>query len=73
MLKRIEDFLFNKFAGKLLARAAVTVCAYLASGAIGVKVDIDPTELATAVQLGAHAAYEWLKARRNKPAEPQAK
>lgn len=71
MIEKIEDFFLNKFIGKLVARAAVTAAGYLASGVIGVHVNVDPNELNAAVIAGAHAAFEWFKARRAKnPASP---
>ncbi len=71
MLDKIEDFFLNRFAGKLIARAAVTVAAYLASGVVGVHINVDPNELAAAITLAAHGAFEWFRARRAKnPASP---
>ncbi len=64
MLDKIEDFFLNKFLGKLVARAAITVSTYLATGVIGVHVQVDPAELEAAAQLAAHGLFEWYKARR---------
>lgn len=61
MLKKLEDFLLNKFAGKIIARAAVGIAAYLASGSIGATISIDPNELTLAMTLGAQAVFEWFK------------
>lgn len=66
MLHKIEDFFFNRFLGKVLARVGVTLAGYLASGKLGASVSVDPAEL-TALLIGAaHALYEWVKARRTK-------
>lgn len=68
---KIEGWLLNVFAGKLVARAAVTIVAYVASAPAqallakaGVKLDINPAELSAGMIAGAHAAFEWFKARR---------
>lgn len=66
MIESIENFLLNKFAGKIIARAAVTLAGYLASGALGASVNIDPNELTALGIAGAHAVFEWIKARRMK-------
>lgn len=81
MFKKIEEFLFNKFAGKLLARAAVTIAAYAASAPAqailskaGISVTVDPAEMTAGMIAGAHAAYEWFKKRRaDKAAEAEKK
>ena len=82
MFKKLEGWLFNVFAGKVLARAAVTVAAYIAGPVVqgiaakaGVKISVDPAELQAGMVLGAHAAYEWYKNLRAKapaPAVPDA-
>ena len=74
-MSKLEEWLFNALTGKLAARAAVTVAAFVASagaqtafskaGITGVQVD--PTQLAAAMTLAAHAAYEAYKAWRSKP------
>lgn len=61
MLKRIEDFLFGKVAGRVVARLAVSAAAYIAAQAAGKGVHIDPNELSAALIAGANAGYTWLK------------
>lgn len=71
MKNKIESWLLNVFAGKIVARAAVTIAAYVASastqallGRAGLSVQIDQAELTAGIIAGAHAAFEWFKARR---------
>lgn len=61
MFKKLEDFFLNKFAGKLFARAAVTLAGFLASQGAAAHISIDPNELSAAFIAGGHAAYEWFK------------
>ncbi len=80
MISGIESWLFNEFAGKLIARAAVTAAAYVASTVVqgylakaGIHgVAVDPAELTAGIIAGAHAAYEAFKAWRTKPVAPVA-
>ena len=79
MLNKLEGWLLNVFLGKLVARAAVSIVAF-AGGSLfqgiakkaGIVVSIDPVELQAGLMLGAHAAYEWFKARRMKNPESPA-
>jgi hypothetical protein len=68
MLKRLEDFLFGKVAGRVIARLAVSAAAFLAGQAAGVGIDLDPDQLSAALIAGANAAYTWLKDWRDKRA-----
>lgn len=68
-MKRLEEWLFEKFAGKVLARAAVTFAAWVASTAVqgalaraGIHATVDPSELTTGMIAAGHAAFEWFKA-----------
>ena len=61
MFEKIEDFFLNQFKGKVIARAAVTIAAYLASGKLGAAVNVNPEELAALAIIGAHAVFEWFK------------
>lgn len=78
MIKRIEEFLFGKVAGRVIARLAVSAAAYIASQAAGAGIGINPDELSAALIAGANAAYsyikEWREARaaKAKPAAPEA-
>lgn len=61
----------NVFAGKLVARAAVLIAAYVAGPVVqglaaqaGLSVSVDPLKLQAGMMLLANAAFEWLKARR---------
>ena len=66
MFKNLEAWLFDKFAGKIIARGAVTAAGYLASVLAAQHVKVDPVEVSAALIAGAHAAYEWFKAWRQK-------
>ena len=76
--ERIEGWLLNRFGGKILARLAVTIVAYLASAPIqallakaGISLAVNPDELTAGLIAGAHAIFEWFKARRAaNPASP---
>lgn len=79
MFKKLEEFLFNKLAGKLIARAAVTAAAYLAGPMVnmiaaktGVHITLDAGELEASMIMGAHAAFEMFKAWRSKSSAPKA-
>jgi hypothetical protein len=69
MFQKLEDWLLNKFAGKLLARAAVSVAAWVASTQVqallakaGIHgVNVDPAELTAGGIVAAHGAFEWFK------------
>ena len=61
MIKKLEDFLFGKVAGRVIARLAVSGAAWLAAQAAGRGVNIDPNELSAALIAGANAAYSWIK------------
>lgn len=61
MFAKIEDFFMNHFLGKLAMTAATSVAAYLASGAVGAKISVDPNQLATAMVAGANAALQMVQ------------
>lgn len=71
MFKKLEDFFLNKFAGKLLARFAVTAAGFLSGQAASASVSIDPNELSAAFIAGGHAAFEWFKAWKLKKSAPK--
>lgn len=71
MLQKLEDFFLNKFVGKLIARAAVTVAGFVAgpliqgkAAQLGFSISVDPQTLEAGGTALAHAAFEWFKARR---------
>lgn len=66
MINKIEDFLLNKFAGKLIARGAVLAAAWIVGQAAKGHISLDPAEVSGLLMLGASSAFEWLKARRMK-------
>lgn len=78
MVNKIENWLLNVFAGKILARLAVTIIGFIASGPVqailsqaGVNVQIDQTALTGSMVALAHAIFEWFKKRRAaNPASP---
>jgi hypothetical protein len=79
MIKKLESWLFEKFAGKLVARAAVTVAAFVAGPLVavvaektGIHIPLDQAEIQAAIVLGAHAAYEAFKKWRTPAAAPVA-
>ncbi len=68
----IEDWLLNKFAGKVAARGAVTVAAALLAPAaqaalakVGVSYRVDPAILATGLIAGAHWIFDAYKSWRS--------
>ncbi len=70
-MDKIEGWLLNVFLGKLVARAAVIIAAYVAGPIVqglatkaGVTVSVDPLKLQVEMMLLANAAFEWFKARR---------
>lgn len=73
MLKKIEEFLFGKVFGRIVARVAVGVGAYVAAQASGVGVHVDAGEISAAVIIGANALYSYLKDWRDKRAAAAAK
>ena len=67
----MEKWLFEKYAGKVVARAAVTAAGALAGFlATKLKVHVDPGELSLAFIAGAHAAYDAYKQWRQGPTAP---
>lgn len=68
MIKKIEEFLFGKVAGRVIARLAVSAAAFLAGQAASVNVSVDPDQLSAALITGANAAYTWVKEWRDKRA-----
>lgn len=77
MFKKLEDFLLNKLAGKLLARAAVTATAFICGPLVkmleaktGIHIPLSPVEVEAALVLGAHALFELVKNWRAKAAAP---
>jgi len=74
----IENWLYNELAGKLVARAAVTIAAVVAGPIVqgyahqfGVPIGpVDPVQLAAGMTLAAHGAFELWKAWRAKATAP---
>jgi hypothetical protein len=71
MFKGIENWLLNVFAGKIVARLAVLIIAWLASPAVqgvlsqgGVGVTINPDTFSAGMIALAGAAFEYFKKRR---------
>lgn len=69
-MNTIYDFFANKIAGQLIARACVTLAAFLAGpaataalGKAGLSITVDPAALAAGTQAAAHMAYSWIKAK----------
>lgn len=69
MFKKIEEFLFGKIAGRMLARLAVSVAAWIAGQALGAGVHLDPNEVSLAITAGAQALYSFIKEWRDKRAK----
>ncbi len=70
-MDKIEGWLLNVFLGKLVARAAILIAAYVAGPIVqglatkaGISVAVDPAKLQVELMLLANAAFEWFKARR---------
>lgn len=71
MLSKIEDFLLNKFAGKIIARGAVILGGIVVGKAASAHITLDQTEVIAAFTAGANWIFEWFKARRMKnPSSP---
>lgn len=74
----IENWLLNVFAGKLVARAAVLIAAYIAGPVVqglaakaGLSIAADPAKVQAGLMVAFNAAFEWFKARRMaNPASP---
>lgn len=49
MFDKLKDFFLNKALGRIAVRAGASLAAYLASGAIGVHISVDPAELSAAL------------------------
>lgn len=67
MLDKIKDFLLNKALGRVLVRVSLAAAAYLASGSIGIKVNVDPNELNALLQMGLQSGLSLLKPRASAP------
>lgn len=72
-MNKLEDFLFSQIIGKIIARASLTIVAFLmgpqvqeAANAAGIHVQVDPNKFAEFCVLAAHAVYEMFKAWRIK-------
>ena len=66
MIKKVEDFLFGKIAGRVISRLAISGAAYLAGRAAANGINVEPAEISAALIAGANAAYSWLKDWRDK-------
>ena len=66
MLNKVKDFFLNKMLGRLLVRAGVSGAAFLASGALGASVSVDPAELTALLVAGANTLVTLLKKRESK-------
>ena len=64
MLSKIEDFLMNRFAGKLISRGVVLLVSFIVTQAARQHVTLDPVELTTLLSGLALSAFEWFKAKR---------
>lgn len=67
MFDKFKDFLLNKFAGRMAVRLAASLAAYLASGQLGLKVEIDPVELTALLITGVNILISKLKPREEAP------
>lgn len=77
-MKSLESWFLTVFAGKILARLAVTIAGVLAAGpihnglaSVGVSVNIDQTAFAAGTIALAQAGFEWYKKARVVPAAMQ--
>src|ERR1035437_1661328 len=67
----MENWLLNVFLGKLVARTAILIAAFVAGPVVqglaakaGIQVAIDPVKLGAELMVLGNAAFEWFKARR---------
>lgn len=70
---KLEDFLFNQIAGKIIARAFVTLAGFVmgpeiqtAAQSAGITISVDPSQFAEFGVLAGHAIYELFKSWRTK-------
>lgn len=68
MIKKLEEFLFGKIMGRVVARLVVSAAAFLASQAAAKGINVDPNELSAAMIAGANALYTYIKDWRDKRA-----
>ena len=68
MLKKLEEFLFGKVMGRVIARLAASAAAYLAGSALSIGINLNPGELEAALITGANVLYSMTKGFRDKRA-----
>jgi hypothetical protein len=67
MLQRLKDFFLNKALGRVIVRLVASGAAYLASGQLGIKIELSPEEqlqLVGAATAGVNALVSLLKPRK---------
>lgn len=72
MIKKVEEFLFGKIAGRVIARLAVSAAAFLVGQGLSIGVTLNPDEVSAAMIAGANALYSMLKDWRDKRAAASA-
>lgn len=68
MLKSIEEFLFGKVIGRVIARLAVGLAGLLAAKLLAVGINVNPDEISAALIIGSNALYSMIKTWRDKRA-----
>lgn len=64
MFDKLKDFFLNKALGRVLVRAAAAGATYLASGALGAPLNVDPQELHALLEVAAQGLISFLKPRK---------
>ncbi len=68
-MDKIKDFFLNQLSGRLIVRASISIAAYLASGSVGLAINVDPTAVAALLTAGLNMIITKLKPR-EKAVEP---
>ena len=74
MFRKLEEFLFGKIIGRVIARLIVSAAAYIVGQALAVGINLDQAEVSAALGMGANALYtlisDWRKKRATAAATP---
>jgi hypothetical protein len=63
MFEKVKEFFLEKALGRIIVRVSASLCAYLASGAIGVQLNLNPAEVTALLSAGVNALISLLKPR----------
>lgn len=68
---KIVDFFLNKALGRILVRVSASVVSFLASGQIGLHLQVDPNEVNLLLNALAHSLISKLKPRAPEVPKPE--